>query len=159
MSSGEEQRALTPAERKAWRALYEAHGLVTRRVENDLHAAGVGSLSDYAVLYALYEAPDRRVRLAELADIAMLSRSGMTRLVDRLESSGYLKREPYPDDKRGTLAALTDAGVEELRRIWAIYSAGIARYFAPQISDAEATTLTTTFRRVIAAMKDPEENH
>jgi DNA-binding MarR family transcriptional regulator len=56
----------------------------------------------------------------------MLSRSGLTRLVDRLESSGYLKREPFADDRRGTLAVLTDAGVEELRRIWAIYSAGIA---------------------------------
>lgn len=152
MSSGEEQRALTPAERKAWRALYEAHGLVTRRIENDLHAAGVGSLSDYAVLYALYEAPEKRVRLAELADAAMLSRSGMTRLVDRLEADGYLKREPYPDDKRGTLAVLTDAGVEELRRIWAIYSAGIARHFATQISEAEAETITGALRRVIGAL-------
>lgn len=153
-----EERVLTPAERKAWRALYEAHGLVTRRIENDLHAAGVGSLSDYGVLYALYEAPNRRVRLAELADNAMLSRSGLTRLVDRLESNGYLKREPYPDDRRGTLAVLTDAGIDEMRRIWAIYSAGIARYFAAQVSDTEVATITVALRRVTAAMGDDRES-
>ncbi len=145
---------MTPAERKAWRELYRMHGLVTHRIENDLHAAGVGSLSDYAVLYALYEAPDRRVRLAELAENAMLSRSGLTRLVDRLESNGYLKREPYPDDKRGTLAVLTDAGVEEMRRIWAVYSAGISRYFAAQITESEAETITAVFRRVVGALSD-----
>ncbi|MBC8135578.1 MAG: MarR family transcriptional regulator [Fibrella sp.] len=147
-----EERALTSVERKAWRAMYEMHGLVTRRIESDLHTAGVGSLSDYAVLYALYEAPERRVRLAELAENAMLSRSGLTRLVDRLESTGYLKREPYPDDRRGTLAVLTDAGIDEMRRIWAIYSAGIAHYFATQISETEAETITAAFRRVIGAL-------
>lgn len=147
-----EERTLTPAERKAWRALYEVHGLVTRRIENDLHAAGAGSLSDYAVLYALYEAPEKRLRLAELADAGMLSRSGLTRLVDRLESNGYLRREPYPGDKRGTLAVLTNAGIDEMRRIWAIYSAGIARYFAASVTETEAVTVTVAFRRVIGAL-------
>lgn len=155
MSSGSsEERALSPAARKAWRSLYETHGLVTRRIENDLHAAGIGSLSDYAVLYALYEAPGRKVRLSELADNAMLSRSGLTRLVDRLESDGFLKREPYPGDRRGTLAVLTDTGIDEMRRIWAIYSAGIARYFATRVSDSEAETITVAFRRVVGALAD-----
>ncbi|MBC7806046.1 MAG: MarR family transcriptional regulator [Akkermansiaceae bacterium] len=147
-----EDRTLTSAERKAWRALYETHGLVTRRIESDLHAAGVGSLSDYAVLYALYEAPGKSVRLAELADAGMLSRSGLTRLVDRLESDGYLRREPFLDDRRGTLAVLTDAGTEEMRRIWKIYSAGIARYFAAQLSETEAEGITATLRRVVSAL-------
>lgn len=151
-----EERTLSPAARRAWRTLYEAHGLVTRRIENDLHAAGVGSLSDYAVLFALYESPEKRVRLAELADAGMLSRSGLTRLVDRLEASGYLKRIPYPDDRRGTLAVLTDAGVDEMRRIWAAYSAGIARYFAGPLADSEAEMITATLRRVVAGLKDGE---
>ena len=145
--------SLSADERKAWRSLYEAHGIITRRIEQDLQAAGVGSLSDYAVLYALYDAPNNRVRLSDLADAAMLSRSGMTRLVSRLETSGYLRREPCENDRRGTFAVLDCAGVAEMRRIWAVYSRGIAEHFAAHLGDGETEAITKTFRRVVGRLR------
>ncbi|MBC8140165.1 MAG: MarR family transcriptional regulator, partial [Armatimonadetes bacterium] len=113
---------LSSAGRKAWRALYEAHALVTRRIERDLTAIGGGSLSDYGVLFTLSNAPGGRVRLSELADAAMMSRSGATRLVNRLEEGGFLERIACDTDKRGMFAVLTEAGRGEMRRIWAVYS-------------------------------------
>jgi len=139
---------LTREERLSWRALFEAHALVLRRIDEDLSRADVGSLTDYDVLYTLYLSPERRVRLAELATAALLSRSGLSRLVDRLEAKGFLRREPCEDDRRGAFAHLTDEGVEELRRIWKIYSAGIARYFFPTLTAEETETVGRIFGRV-----------
>ena len=152
--------SLSADERKAWRSLYEAHGIITRRIEQDLQAAGVGSLSDYAVLYALYNAPANRVRLSELADVAMLSRSGMTRLLSRLEALGYLRREPCADDRRGIFAVLECEGVAEMRRIWAIYSQGIAAHFAAHLTDDETEAITATFRRIVGELRSryPKRN-
>lgn len=139
---------LSPSGRKAWRALYEARATVTRRIERDLADGGGGSLSDYGVLFTLSNAPEARIRLSELADAAMMSRSGTTRLVNRLEASGFLERIACETDKRGTFAVLTDAGRGEMRRIWAVYSDGIARYFAAHLSPQELETLTPLLRRV-----------
>jgi DNA-binding MarR family transcriptional regulator len=121
---------------------------VLQRVDGDLAAAGVGSLRDYDVLYTLYRAPNRRLRLAELSDAAILSRSGLTRLVDRLEARGLLRREPCAKDRRGAYAVLTDEGLEEMRRIWAIYGRGIAEYFAAHLSAEETETTQRAFARI-----------
>jgi DNA-binding MarR family transcriptional regulator len=139
---------LTKPQRAAWAAVFEAQQRTLRQIDADLEAAGVGSLLDYDVLYMLYLAPERRRRLSELADGALISRSGLTRLVDRLEARGWLKRESCPDDRRGLFAVLTDAGLEEMRRIWEIYSRGIATYFAAHVSPEEMETIRTVFTRI-----------
>jgi DNA-binding MarR family transcriptional regulator len=84
----------------AWRALLTAHADLTERIDAALRAAGVIPLRWYDALLSLYEAPGRRLRLAELARAALLSRSGLSRLVDRLEAAGLLMREPCEDDAR-----------------------------------------------------------
>ncbi|MBC8141102.1 MAG: MarR family transcriptional regulator, partial [Armatimonadetes bacterium] len=112
-----------------------------------------GSLSDYGVLFTLSNAPGGRVRLSELADAAMMSRSGATRLVNRLEAGGFLERIACDTDKRGMFAVLTEAGRGEMRRIWAVYSSGISRYFAAHLSPQEIETLTPLLRRIA------EHNH
>lgn len=150
-----EKLVLAREPRKAWRALFEAHARILAQIDRDLEAAQVGSLSDYDVLFTLYESPHRRLRLAELALAAVLSRSGLTRLIDRLETKGYLRREPDPSDRRGTFAVLTETGIEELRRIWAVYSQGIARYFADPLSEAEVEMVYTLFTRLAARMRCP----
>ena len=145
---GERKTKLTKPQRMAWRTLFEAHNLIMQRIDADLEAAGVGSLMDYDVLYCLYESPERRVRLAELADTVLISRSGLTRLVDRLEARGLLQRASCVRDRRGAYAVLTDEGVEELRRIWAVYGKGLADYFAPHASPEELATVQTVFKRI-----------
>jgi DNA-binding MarR family transcriptional regulator len=89
------------------------------------------------VLWALYRSPGRRLRINELADQVVLSRTGMVRLVDRIEAAGLLRREPVPEDRRGAYAVITDEGVEMLRRIWPVYARGIeGQFLAPVGADA-----------------------
>src|SRR6059036_1148120 len=88
----------------AWRALLGAHAAVVTRVEQALAAAGLPPLAWYDVLWAVRESPQRRARLGELAAKLTISRGGMTKLVDRLEQAGHLKRKPAPNDRRGAYA-------------------------------------------------------
>ncbi|MDQ3695950.1 MAG: MarR family transcriptional regulator [Chloroflexota bacterium] len=147
---------MEPDERQlaAWRALLSAHSLVIQAIERDLATAGLVPLTWYDVLVALWEAPDHRLRLHELAHAVLLSRSGLTRLVDRLEAAGLLRREPCADDRRGAYAVLTTEGRAAQLRAWPVYAHGIAAYFAQHLSSAETTVLATALTRVGAAPAD-----
>ncbi|HVK04636.1 MAG TPA: MarR family transcriptional regulator [Armatimonadaceae bacterium] len=145
---------LSRKQRQAWAALFEAHGLVLRRIDADLEREGIGSLAEYDVLYVLYQSPERRLRLAELADQVLISRSGLTRLVDRLEARGFLRRESCPEDRRGSYAVVTDAGVEELRRIWAFYARGVADYFMRHLDAQETDMVARVFGKVRDALRE-----
>ena len=137
----------------AWRAFLNTHAALIARLEQELAAAGVIPLTWYDVLIELFEAPDRRLRLHELADAVVLSRSGLSRLVDRLEAAGLLRREPDPSDRRGAFAVLTDEGHAALRQAWPVYARGIAEHFAHHISADEAQTLSAALERVRAAVR------
>ena len=131
----------SPDHLAAWRALLTAHAELTERIDAALRAAGVIPLRWYDALLCLYEAPGRRLRLAELAKAALLSRSGLTRLVDRLEAAGLLTREPCEDDARGAYAVLTPQGLQALRRCWRVYGAEIEARVGRRLTAAEARTL------------------
>ena len=139
----------------AWRKYYASFWRVFAAIEADLAAASLPSLSWYDALYELYLAPGRHLRMNELARSALLSRSGLTRLVDKLEQEKLIERKSCPSDGRVQHAQLTDKGVEMLRKIWPVYRAGIAKYFAAEISDAEARQLATIFGRMGAEMAPP----
>jgi DNA-binding MarR family transcriptional regulator len=141
---------------QAWRKLYPAFWRIMAAIEADLDAAGLPSLSWYDALYELYLAPDRRLRMNELARHALLSRSGLTRLVDKLERDKLIERRACPTDGRVQHAQLTDKGVEMLRKIWPVYRAGIAKYFAAHLTDAEAAQVEKTLGKVAVAMEPPE---
>ena len=138
---------------QAWRKLYPAFWRITAAVEADLDAAGLPSLSWYDALYELYLAPGRHLRMNELARHALLSRSGLTRLVDKLEAEKLIERKACASDGRVQHAQLTDKGVEVLRKIWPVYRAGIASYFAAHLTEAEATQLEKSLGKVAAAME------
>lgn len=138
---------------EAWRQYYPSFWRVFTAIEADLAAAGLPSLSWYDALYELYLAPDRHLRMSELARSALLSRSGLTRLVDKLEKEGLIRRKACPSDGRVQHAELTDKGVEVLRKIWPVYRAGIAKYFAAHLSEAEARQMGEIFGRIRAALE------
>jgi len=133
----------------AWRALLEAHAAVVARVERALTAADLPPLAWYDVLWVVRESPRRRARLGELASKLTISRGGMTKLVDRLEEAGLLRREPTPDDRRGSYAVLTAAGEMTLKRMWPTY-AGVLAEVVGSLSASEANTLRRLLREIEA---------
>ena len=131
----------------AWRAFLTAYGRVTRRINRDLAEAGLPDLGWYDVLWALYEAPDRRLRMRELADRVVISRTGLVRLVDRIEAAGLVRREAVPGDRRGAYVSVTDEGAALLRRMWPVYRRGVAEHFAAHL-DARAGPIRRVLERV-----------
>jgi DNA-binding MarR family transcriptional regulator len=131
-----------------WRAYLRTHGEMVRRLERDLLAEANMSLGWYDVLLQLAEAPDHRLRMADLADRVLLSRSGLTRLVDRLAAEGLVTRAPYPGDARGLYTVLTEAGLRRLRQAAPIHLAGIQRYWMSRFSDDEQRRLGELFARL-----------
>jgi DNA-binding MarR family transcriptional regulator len=127
----------TRLELHAWRSFLNAHARVLRSLETELVAEQRLSLVSYDVLVQLAEAPDRKLRMAELADRVLLSRSGVTRLVDRLERAGLVARQRVTGDGRGVIAELTPAGLERLRTASGTHLAGVVRHFVACFTQEE----------------------
>jgi len=135
----------------AWRAFLKAHAIVVDRIDHDLVTEQRLPLSSYDVLIELYEAPDRRLRMYELAQRVVLSRSGLTRLVDRLEAEGLLIRDRCGKDRRGAYAVITEQGIGALRKAWPVYARGISQYFAQWLTQEEAQVIVAALERLLQA--------
>lgn len=133
----------------AWRAFITTHATLIDLINRELTEADCIPLHWYDVLIELFEAPERRLRLHELARKVVLSRSGLTRLVDRLEAAGFLQRQPDPNDRRGFFAVITDEGIAALRKAWPVYAQGISRHFARHMSDDEARLIVKLFNGIL----------
>jgi len=116
----------------AWRAFLNAHARVTRAIGRDLAAADLPDLTWYDLLWTLYRAPGRSLRVNELAREVVLSPTAMSRFVDRVEKAGHVRRAADPADRRALQVTLTDSGVALLRRMWPVYSRGIEEHFGRQ---------------------------
>jgi DNA-binding MarR family transcriptional regulator len=139
---------LTPVELGAWRGLLRVHAALVRELDVELDAAHDLPLSSYDVLIYLRSAPGKRLRMAELADSVLLSRSGVTRLVDRLVRDGLIVRDTCESDGRGSFAVLTDAGEALLARARPTHLAGVRERFLRHFSDDELRTLAGYWERV-----------
>ena len=135
----------------AWTTFLRAHSRVVRELERELLAEQELALTDYDVLVQLSAAPDRRLRMSELADRLLLSRSGVTRLVDRLVADGLVERVTCESDRRGQWAALTDAGYDRLRRASPTHLRGVATHFLDRLSADDLRSL----ERMLAGVLDP----
>jgi DNA-binding MarR family transcriptional regulator len=142
-----------PASLSAWRLLLEAHATVTELLERELVAERGLPLSRYDVLLNLAEAPEGRLRMQELSASVLLSKSGLSRLVDRMVEAGLVRRERCLDDRRGWFAVLTDQGRGALRRAAPIHLRGIHEHFTRHLEPEEVKALTTALSRVVAAAR------
>jgi DNA-binding MarR family transcriptional regulator len=124
---------LSEAELETWRAFLRAHSTMLRRISRDLEDAELPPLTWYDVLATLRDAPDRRLRQVEIAEQVLLSNSGLSRLVDRIEAKGLVQRVQCPEDRRSLYVALTDEGQEMLDKMWPAYAKGIADDFLPAL--------------------------
>lgn len=141
---------LTPLELGAWRELLRAHAALTRELDEELRRSHGLPLSSYDVLVNLEGAADGQMRMSELADAVLLSRSGLTRLVERLERDGLLFRADCPDDARGSLAVLTEAGAARLAQARKTHLRGVRERFLDRFEDDELRSLAGFWRRVLS---------
>ncbi len=121
----------------AWRSFIHSHARLLRRLDEELQAAHGLSLAEYDALMQLVNAPGRRLRMSVLAERVLLSRSGITRLVDRLVAAGFVERSACVSDARGAEAALTGKGLEQLRAASPAHLDGVQRYFLGLIPDRD----------------------
>src|SRR4030088_3609422 len=133
--------ALSEGELRAWRGLLRASGCLAKRLDAELERAHRLPMTSYEVLNHLQDASAERMRMCDLADQAQLSRSGLTRLVDRLERDGLLERCSCEHDARGSYACLTGAGRERLQAARVTHLAVVRDHFLSHFSEAELRDL------------------
>jgi DNA-binding MarR family transcriptional regulator len=133
---------------RGWRDFLTAHDLLVRRLDDELQAETGLSLFEYSALLRLAEAPGRRMRMSELADGIILSRGGMTRLIDRLQADGLVERNRCLSDGRGTEAHLTEAGLSRLRDASKVHLRGIDAYYFEQVCDDDQATIGRVMRDI-----------
>jgi DNA-binding MarR family transcriptional regulator len=136
-----------------WPVFLTAHAVLVERVEARLAEAGLPPLAWYDVLWALDRAEGGRARLSNLAERIVLSRSNMTRLIDRLEQAGLVERERSEEDGRGSYAVLTPAGKSQRARMWPVYKAAISTLFESHLQPAEARVMNLVLRRILVAAR------
>lgn len=134
---------------ETWRSFLVAHAQIRRQLERELQAEQSLGLGEYEVLLLLARAEHRQLRMSELADRLVLSRSGVTRLVDRLEAESLVERTSCATDRRGSWATLTDAGHTRLRRAAPTHLRGVGEHFLDRIPPAELDALQRTLDRVL----------
>lgn len=140
---------LSASELAAWRGLLRVHAALFKALDAELESAHGLPLTSYEVLMLLHSAAARRMRMADLAEHVLLSRSGMTRLVDRLEREGLLVREQCADDARGCYAALTARGEAFLEEARPTHLAGVRERFLRHFTPEELELLGQCWERVV----------
>jgi DNA-binding MarR family transcriptional regulator len=150
--SKSEPRWLNAAEMKAWRRYIIASRRLLEALDDDLAAHDI-SMSDYEVLAQLSEAPDRRMRMSELADVAMISRSRLSHRIKVMEKAGWVKREACPIDKRGYFAVMTPKGWKAIVAAAPDHVASVRERFLDALDKGDQKVLAEIFERVAHRIK------
>ncbi len=148
MSKVVDANALEPRELAAWRGMLQVHSRVIAAHDEELEREHGLPLGSYEVLLHLADAPEHSLRMGALADGLLLSRSGLTRLVDRLAARGLVERHSCPDDRRGTFARLTSAGQELFERARPTHLRGVREHFLGRLDDADLANLARAWEKV-----------
>jgi DNA-binding MarR family transcriptional regulator len=141
--------ALDDRELRAWRGLLRVHASLSKALDQRLEREHGLPLTSYEVLLYLAEAEGQKMRMCDLASSVILSRSGLTRLVDRLERDGLLERVACADDARGSYATLTPAGREKLAEARVSHLEGVRSLFLEHFSEAELESLGQLWERIL----------
>ena len=151
-------RWLTPEEQRAWRSYLAASWLLEDTVDRQLQQeAGMPHLY-YSVLANLSDAPDRRMRMTDLAETLKITRSRLTYVVTRLEKDGTLRREGCPTDRRGSMAVLTDAGMELLERTAPGHVETVRAAVFDHLTPEQVNQLEAICTRITDALQGDEES-
>jgi DNA-binding MarR family transcriptional regulator len=146
---------LTPVEEAAWRALGRAVLVIPRVLDAELLATEGLNMTEYSVLMNLSEAPDRSLRMSELANYVSITVSGLTRVVQRLSGQGLVERVRAESDGRGQVAVLTDAGLARLRQAWPTHLAGVRRHVMDHLAGLDLAALADALTPIACAEMGP----
>jgi DNA-binding MarR family transcriptional regulator len=145
---------LSPTELRAWRGMFRLHSRLVKALDAQLEEHHDLPLTSYEVLLRLGDADGERMRMCDLADSILLSRSGLTRLVDRLERDGLLVRVACDDDARGSYAKLTPEGREKLAASRETHLDGVRSLFLDHVTDEELESLGRLWDRLVPNEQD-----
>lgn len=145
-------------ELSAWLNLIQSYEAVAAGLETTLERAKGLSLAEHEVLVRLAEAPDGRLRMLDLTNLVLLSKSGVTRLVDRMQGEGLVERQSCPTDRRVVYATITAKGRLVLEEMTPAFLAGIERHFARHLSDADVRSLRKVLRKLLVGNGRWEES-
>ena len=138
---------------RAWARFVTAQALLLERIESAFAAARLPTLAWYDVLWILERAGGGRLRMAELAHKAVVSRSNVTRLTDRMEKADLVVRSDCPEDGRGTVCQITDAGRRLRARMWPVYKKQIEALFGKHLGVKEAQNMAASLDRIISSAR------
>lgn len=143
MSDSSSNAAEIPSEAatRLWIRLMRAQRLILAAIEQDLKAAGMPPLAWYDVLWELVRAHEGRLRPYEIEERTLLAQHNLSRLLDRMEEAGLVRREILPEDGRGRWVLVTGEGRATQARIWTVYAAAIERHLGAKVDDAAAAML------------------
>ena len=144
-----EPDALAPDEFLAWRGLIRLRETVMREIDHRLRAQGLISLADYGLLITLVTEPTLKLRMSDLGARRMLTPSGITRVVNRLEAKGLVHRAPDPADGRASFAALTKDGLKALRRAQVVHHAVVRELYVGRLEPHELKELARLFEKAL----------
>lgn len=148
----EEPRWLTSIEQRTWRAHLAAHKLLEHRLDRELHPFGL-SVNDYEILVNLSESPDHRMRMSDLADATIQSRSRLSHQISRMEAAGLVARENCPDDRRGTFAVLTEHGWATIQKVAPHHVSSVRQHFIDLLTDDQLHELEKAYTPVVSHLK------
>ncbi|KAA0271973.1 MAG: MarR family transcriptional regulator [Acidobacteria bacterium] len=152
-----DSRQLDPLELAAWRGMLFAYRNMTAAIDERLEHDHDLSLGSYEVLLLLSSAPEQSMRMGRLADGLLLSRSGLTRLIDRMVARGLVERHTCSEDRRGTWARLTEAGAERFRRARPTNLAAIREQFVSRLDRDDLERLARVWEKLEGSGAGPED--
>ena len=152
MASKEEPRWLNPREMKAWRSYIIASRRMLEALDNDLAGFEL-TMADYEVLAQLSDAPDRKLRMSELAEIAMVSKSRLSHRMKVMEKAGWVRREECPSDRRGYFAVMTDKGFKAIEKAAPTHVESVRNRFVDHLTVKDQEELSKIFDRVQSQLR------
>src|SRR4051812_11294980 len=139
---------------EAWKGLLLAHATLVEQIDRDMARSNLLPLDWYDALLALEDSPGYKLKMSDLADQVLLSKSGLTRLVDRLEAKGYIRREACRADRRVAYAVITPEGLEAREASWPAYRAAINEHFISQLTPEEAKVIGQALTRFTGRFRE-----
>jgi DNA-binding MarR family transcriptional regulator len=133
----------------AWRGVLFTEARVVRALAEDMVEQHGLPITWFDLLSRIERAPGRRLRMHELEEVSLFTRSGLTRLADRVEEAGFVRRERSPEDRRGVYLAITDAGVAKINEVWPDHEASIKKHFGQYIDENDAAALRRATQKVL----------